>query len=207
MHENSRRLFLQNGLMSLLAVPLLRDVAWAAPESVPVTLEGRAGDLGDEIVSFGLPLLFGLLNDSQRVRIFDESGVEVPAAVRSLEPWRTGGREGSIRSLLIQFKLDFSRRKKRYVTVRFHARRRPNEVTFVPVSQTLIDKSGLKGPRVAAVLPAIWLCGSGIVGPQVPATESGEYSNYDRFVEKNFPGSLAFLDSKVYSELLFDRTT
>src|SRR5678809_1211661 len=31
-------------------------------------------------------------------------------------------------------------------------------------------------------------------------------SSYDRFVEKNFPGSLRYLDSQVYSEWLFDRT-
>src|SRR4051794_39637968 len=103
MRENSRRIFLKNGLMSLLAVPFLRHTISAATESVPVTLVGRAGDLGDEVVSFGLPLPFGFLRDSQNVKIFDERGAEVPAAVRSLEPWRTGGQEGSIRSLLIQF--------------------------------------------------------------------------------------------------------
>src|SRR6185436_2780989 len=103
MRKNSRRLFLKNGLMSLAAVPLLRHTTWAASDSVTVTLEGRAGNLGYEIVSFGLPLPFGLLHDSQKVRIVDERGAEVPTAVRSLEPWRTGGRERSIRSLLIQF--------------------------------------------------------------------------------------------------------
>jgi len=207
MQENSRRRFLKNGLMSLVAVPLVRNTACAATESVTVTLEGRADDLGDEVVSFGLPLPFGFLHDSQKVRIVDERGAEVPAAVRSLEPWRIGGRDGSIRSLLIQCKLNFSRQKTQRVVVRFNTRRIQTQATFVPVSQTLIEKSGLKGPRVAAVLPAEWLCASGVVGPQVPATQSGEYSSYDRFVEKNFPGSLAYLDSKVYSEWLFDRTT
>src|SRR3569832_279893 len=207
MQENSRRLFLRNGLMSLAAVPLLRHTAWAATESLAVTLEARADNPGAEVVSFGLPLPFGFLHDAQKVRIVDERGMEVAAAVRSLEPWRTGGREGSIRSLLIQFKLDFSRRKTQQVRVRFNSRRSRSEAKFVPVSQTLIDEIGLKGPRVAAVLPGDWLCASGVVGPQVPTTESGEFSSYDRFVEKNFPGSLAYLDSKVYSEWLFDRTT
>src|SRR4030095_7440455 len=191
MRENSRRLFLKNALMSLVAVPLVRHTTWSATKSLTVTLEGRADNLGDEIASFGLPLPFGFLKDSQHVRIVDERGTEVPAAIRSLEPWRTGGREGSIRSLLIQFKLDFSRSKTQQVRVRFNARRRPNELTFVPVSQTLIDETGIEGPRVRAVLPAIWLCASGVVGPQVPVTGSGEFSSYDRFVEKNFPGSLA----------------
>src|SRR5215211_5018811 len=109
MRENSRRRFLKNGLMSLVAVPLLRHTTLAATESVTVTLEGRAGKLGDEIVSFGLPLPSGFLHDAQKVRIVDERGTQLPAAVRSLEPWRLAGRDGSIRSLLIQFKLDFSK--------------------------------------------------------------------------------------------------
>ena len=193
--------------MSLVAVPLLRHTTSAAPHEVTITLEGRAEKLGIETVSFGLPLAFGFLHDQQRVRVIDERGVEVPAAVRSLEPWRSGGQEGSIRSVLIQFKADFSKQQTQRVTVRFDRRQRAPRTEFVPVWQTLIDEHGLKGPRVAAVLPADWLCASGIVGPQVPATESGAYSSYDRFVEKNFPGSLAYLDSKVYHEWLFDRTT
>ena len=202
MPENSRRRFLQNGLMALTAVPLLR---WTNDGGVAVTLEGRAEKLGNETVSFGLPLPFNFLRDPQKVRVVDERGVELRLAIRSLEPWRTGGREGSIRSLLIQFKADFSKRKTQRVRVSFDARARVPRSEFIPVSQTLIDD--LKGPRVAAILPADWLCASGIVGPQVPATESGAYASYDRFVEKNFPGSLKYLDSQVYHEWLFDRTT
>ena len=130
--------------MALGALPLVRHSTWAATESVAVTLEGRADNLGDEVVSFGLPLPFGLLHDSAKVRIVDERGAEVRAAVRSLEPWRTGGRDGSIRSLLIQFRLSFSKRKTQRVVVRFNTRRSHSEATFVPVSQTLIDESGLK---------------------------------------------------------------
>jgi hypothetical protein len=109
--------------------------------------------------------------------------------------------------LLIQFKADFSTQKTQRVTVTFKARQSHVSPSFVPVSKTLIDEAGLKGPRVVAILPADWLCASGIVGPQVPASQSGAYSSYDTFVEKNFPGSLAYIDSKVYSEWLFDRTT
>src|SRR5215218_9753285 len=123
MQENSRRLFLKNALMSLVAVPLLRHTTWSATKSITVTLEGRADNLGDEIVSFGLPLPFGFLHNSEKVRIVDERGAEVPAAVRSLEPWRTGGRDGSIRSLLIQLKLNFSKQKTQQVIVLFDRRR------------------------------------------------------------------------------------
>ena len=179
--------------MALMAVPLLR---WTSDGGVTVTLEGRAEQLANEVVSFGLPLPFGFLHDARKVRVVDERGVELPVAVRSLEPWRIGGREGSIRSVLIQFKADFSKQKTQRVRVGFDARTRAPRSEFVPVSQ-----------RVVAVLPADWLCASGIVGPQIPATESGAYASYDRFVEKNFPGSLKYLDSQVYHEWLFDRTT
>jgi len=174
---------------------------------VTVTLEGRAQDLGNETVSFGLPLPFGFLNDSRKVTVIDERGIELSAAVRSLEPWRTGGRAGSIRSLLIQFNADFSLQKTQRVTIVFKANRSRVDLRFVPVSNTLIDANGLSGPRVLAVLPADWLCASGVVGPQVPAARSGAYASYDSFVEKNFPGSLKYLDSNVYHEWLFDRTT
>ena len=131
MPDNSRRLFLKNGLMSLAAVPLSRHLRWTTQgkeqrakrkalsflrfalspatfaDRVTVILKGRAENLRNETVSFGLPLPFGFLNDARTVRILDEHGTELVAAVRSLGPWRTGGREGSIRSLLIQFKADF----------------------------------------------------------------------------------------------------
>src|SRR5689334_2076123 len=198
MQENSRRRFLRNSLMSLMAVPLLRHTNWGAGGGVTITLEGRAEKLRNETVSFGLPLPVGFLHNVQKVRVVDEREVELPVAVRSLEPWRVGGREGSIRSLLVQFKADFSKHKTQRVTVIFKTNSRRVVSQFVPVSQTLIDAEGLKGPRVLPVLPADWLCASGVTGPQIPAAQSGIYAKYDSFVEKNFPGSLKYLDSNVY---------
>ena len=136
------------------------------------------------------------------------SGQEIQAAVRPLEPWRIDGKQGSIRSLQIQFRASFDHEKTQTVKVVFG---RPSSLKhtshFVAVSDTLIDPTGLKGPRVLALIPAKWLCDSWIVGPQVPAAESGPYSAYDRFVEKNFPGSLKYIDSETYHHWLFDRTT
>src|ERR1041385_8359023 len=205
--EPSRRHFIKNGLLSLFVIPFARRALLPKSERVVVQLEGRATDLREEVVSFGLPLPFGFLNDAREIRLTTEDGTELVAAVRSLEPWRTGGREGSIRSVLIQFKADFSKQKNQRVTVRFDGRARRAESKFVAVAETLIDENGLSGPRVQAVLPADWMCASEIAGPQTPAADSGQYSSYDRFVEKNFPGSLAYLDSPVYHEWLFDRTS
>ena len=191
--------------MTLAALPIVRFVP--ASTSVVVRLKGRATDLGNEIVSFGVPLPFGFLNDPKKLRVIDENGNEFEVGARALENWRVGGRTGSIRSLLIQFRMDFANRTTREVTIDFGQRTRKSQFEFVPVAQTLIEQTGLKGPRVLALLPADWLCASEVVGPQTPASSSGEYAKYDRFVERNFPGSLAHLDSKVYSEWLFDRTT
>ncbi len=202
----SRRSFIGKALFSVAALPLARYPKDRHVD-VKVTLEGRATDLGNELVSFGLPLPYGFLNDQRNVRVLAEDGNELTAAVRSLEPWRIGGTQGSIRSLLVQFRSDFSSRRTKQVIVRFHQRRQKLESKFEPVQSTLLSEDGLKGPRVAAVLPAEWLCESEIVGPQTPAVSSAEYSSYDQFVEKNFPGSLRYLDSNVYSEWLFDRTT
>ena len=201
---------MHTGLTFLLAgrAGLASDVAVtpAPVTEVEVTLEGRTTNLRRELVNFGLPLPPGFLSDPRNVRVVNAMGQEFRAAVRVLEPWRIGGREGSIRSLLIQFTADFSGERSQRIKILFQPRRK-NESSFVPVEETLISKDGLAGPRVMALLPADWLCDSWIVGPQTTASKSGQYRAYDQFVERNFPGSLAYLDSKVYSEWLFDRTT
>ncbi len=199
----SRRSFVQASLASLITA---KSFFGREPSSLEITLEGRATDLSRERVSFGLPLPPGFLTDSQRIRVLDETGSELSVAVRSLEPWRIGGKQGSIRSILIQTTLDFSHERTRHIKIQFQPRRK-NEQTFVAIERTLINADGLSGPRVLALIPAKWLCDSLVVGPQTPVSESGDYRAYDQFVEKNFPGSLAYLDSKVYSEWLFDRTT
>jgi hypothetical protein len=174
---------------------------------VTVTLVARAEDPGAETVNFGLPLPPGFLSDASLVRILGFGDAEIEAAVRPLEPWRLDGKDGTIRSIQIQFQADFRTAKKQQVTVAFGKPRRKSAGRFVPVSATLIDPEGLKGPRVLALLPAKWLCDSWVAGPQVPAAGSGPYSFYDRLVEKNFPGSLKYIDSRQFDHWLFDRTT
>ena len=205
----TRRSFVQTGLMFLAAWRTALasgfDRKPGGPRQVNVELEGRAENLGREVVSFGLPLPPGFLSNPRNVRVVNEAGLELKAAVRALEPWRIGGRKGSIRSLLIQFTSDFSRHRSQRIKILFLPRRK-NESNFVPVEETLITRNGLDGPRVMAVLPDYWLCDSLVVGPQTPASMSAPYARYESFVEKNFSGSLAYLDSQVYSEWLFDRT-
>ena len=129
------------------------SIAKGRPSVVDVTLEARTENPARELVSFGLPLPSGFLSDARNVRVVNQAGTEFKTAVRALEPWRIGGREGSIRSVLIQFTSDFSRERTQRIKVLFEPRRN-NERRFVPVEETLINKEGLDGPRVMALLPA-----------------------------------------------------
>jgi hypothetical protein len=177
------------------------------PREVTITLVGHAENLGTEVVNFGLPLPPGFLYDAGLVRVYREDGGNLEAAVRSLEPWRIDGKDAAIRSLQIQFRLDFRDHPHQSVKIAFDKRRTKSDVPFIPVVETLIEPDGLKGPRVLAIIPAKWLCDSWIVGPQIPAAESGAYSAYDQLVEKNFAGSLQYITSTQYDHWLFDRTT
>jgi hypothetical protein len=56
--DNSRRRFIKNVLFSVLAAPLARHLPILATRQIKVRLEGRASNLAEEVVSFGLPLPF-----------------------------------------------------------------------------------------------------------------------------------------------------
>src|SRR6266480_2312313 len=198
----TRRSFIKSSIFGVAAASVLsgKNHLPQAHSELIVNLEGNAENLGDELVSFGVPLPPNLLSDAKRVRILAANGEELSAAVRSLEPWRIGGRSGSIRSLLVQFKLDFRHNRSQKIRIAFHQPRQKTVTEFAPIESTLIDNDGLKGPRVHALLPARWLCDSWIAGPQTPVEDSAEYPAYDDFVGRNFPGSLGYLKSQVYHE-------
>src|SRR6187401_792332 len=198
------------GILSVLmfsASAMERPQAAKPPNEVAVTLEVHVPGLAVETVNFGVPLPPGFLRDARMVRVLDARGSEIEAAVRSLEPWRIDGKPGTIRSVQIQFRTDFQHEQTQRVKVVFGKARARNVDRFVPVVETLVAEDGRKGPKVLAVLPAKWLCDSWVAGPQVPAADSGPQAYYDRWVEKNFPGSLAYIASPVFDHWLFDRTT
>src|SRR5688572_8935583 len=119
----TRRSFVQTGMISLLAVRAGLSGEFRGdvyqPKELEASLEARVMNPAVERVSFGLPLPPGLLSDARRVRIVNNAGEEIAAAVRQLEPWRIGGDDGTIRSLLIQFSLDFSRQRTQKVKILF----------------------------------------------------------------------------------------
>lgn len=213
MEPVSRRTFLfaAAGFMAQPAVrpPVARPTRFSLPPQIVVRLDAQVPDARLEAVMFGVPLPPGALQDLSRVQLLDVKGQEIDASIRPLETWRIDGHDGSIRSIGVSLRADFSTKRSQAVRIVFNAPPRAHVGTLQPVSieETLIDPSGLEGPRVRAVLPTGPMCASWIVGPQIPAVSSGLYKGYDRFVERSFPESLKYLDSDVYHHWLFDRPT
>jgi hypothetical protein len=189
-----------------------RVVVRAAPRiEVPVALIPSRPRLRHELVNIAVPFPRDLLDDASRLRVLDERGREIDAAVRALEAWRTppGDRVAprrSIRAVQVQFPFAASGTSRR-VTVTVGHRRSSSGTRIVPVSETEEVADSDARPRGIALLPADWLCASQIVGPQRPARLSGALAPYDQLVARSFPGSLPYLDSDVYHHWLFDRTS
>jgi len=195
-------------LIAAAGLPLLkiRAASQTARREIDLQIVPNARRLKMETVNLGVPLPPGLLTDPQLARVVVD-GQEVQSAARPLEAWRYGAGEGSIRSLQLQFDIDLSSGKERQATLQLGEARQRSRPSLVPVESTLVQADGLKGPRAYAVLPADYLCESRVAGPQLPASQSGDYASYDEHVEKQFMGSLGFVASKDATHWLFDRTS
>jgi hypothetical protein len=131
---------------------------------VTVRLVPRAGVSGTTRVSFAVPLAPGQLTDAGNVRV-TAAGTELPAARRALAQHP----DGSLRSVQIQIEPSIAGEAE--VTVELGAAPAAGELALVPAATTLDPEDGTAGPRVWALLPAHWLAGSGITGPQVPEAD------------------------------------
>ena len=121
----TRRSFVQTGLLFFAAWrSRLGTGSDRKPSSgVEIRLDGLADNLAREVVNFGLPLAPGFLSNPRDVRVINAAGQELKAAVRALEPWRMGGREGSFRSLQILFTLYFRQQLNKRIKMVFKPRR------------------------------------------------------------------------------------
>jgi hypothetical protein len=180
-------------------------VPHTVPNGLRIRLVPRDGASGRQVVSFGLPLPPDLVDDPRRVALEDEDGRPIASSVRVIEPWRAPA--GGARSVLVQLALDFGRGRARHVYVAFDRAPDTSIEPLAAVPDTLVTTDGLAGPRVLALLPAGWLCASGLVGLQVAAEDAGRLAAYDEYVERSFEGSLACLASERFADWQYDRPT
>src|SRR5262245_23483216 len=122
------------GVLIFSAFGKERPRAAKPPSEVAVKIEARVTtSLACELVNFGVPLPPGFLRDARMVRVLDGRGSEIEAAVRSLEPWRIDGKDVTIRSVQIQFRIEFPAGQTQRVKVVFGRARKRNSDRFVPV--------------------------------------------------------------------------
>lgn len=163
----------------------------------------RNGASGDEVaVTFGIPFPPGVLTDSDRLRIVDGDGNEVPAQVTPTLRWH--GKDDSIRAVKVQLRaaLRGDRARLRFVVGEPRSTQAPDPWPF---HEGLVDGSeGLKVPGVLATLDPVWLSASLIAGPQAPSTRATRA--YDAYFDRQFQwaGPLPAGDEIAW---LFDRTT
>ena len=187
--------------------------AVAKSGKIEVKLVGNAAPTGGEfvanIVSFAIPFGPGVLTDATAIKVTDATGKALPVFTKALLPWRIDGKEGTIRSLLVQFELAVAPGQEAKVTVEYGTPGNAKRPTEVPVAKTLTEDIGNKGPQVWALLPAKWMCESWVVGPQLPAAENKMFPEYEtRVAADAAKQSQNTLTRPAGSDdWLFDRTT
>jgi hypothetical protein len=173
--------------------------------SVTVHLVPAQGVSGTQRVNLGLPLQAGQLTDAARVRVLQGS-TELAAARRALARYS----DGSLRSVQIQF--DTTIAGEADIELRVGEAPTTQALSAVSVDATLVNPNGEQGPRVWALLPAVWLSRSGFAGPLVPESDVAStpaaawasLCDYERWGTDAFLASGYATDRAVW---LFDRGT
>lgn len=171
--------------------------------NVVVHLVPRAGVSGMTRVNFAVPLAPGQLSDPASVRVL-VGGAETPSARRALARHP----DGSVRSVQVQ--IDVAIAGESDATVEIGQAGTAADIAMMPVADTLNPADGTAGPRVWALLPARWLSGSGVAGPQVPeadvaGTPLAAWHTLCDYAEHNVTSFIGMMsDAAVW---LFDRGT
>ena len=140
-----------------------------------IVVHRNAGKDADVLVSVGIPFSPGTLRDPHLVRILDESGAEVPAAVHTTLLWYA--KDGSVRAVRAQFHVHLdSDTQTFYFSI---GKPRQRDLPGWPYINGLVTgEQGLKVAAALATLSPVWLCNSLIAGPQVPAAPHEAYADY-----------------------------
>ena len=158
-------------------------IAVAAPTTAPVdttpdqriVVHRNAGKDVDVPVSVGIPFAPGVLRDPRLLRILDEKGEEVPAAVHTTLLWYA--KDSSVRAVRAQFRAHLDGDAQTFYFA--FGKPRQRDLPGWPYANGLVpDVQGLKVAAALAALSPAWLCQSLVAGPQVPASPNEPYANY-----------------------------
>jgi hypothetical protein len=178
-----------------------------ATGTIPVSLVGnKDAQPGAKQVSFAIPFPPGVLKEARLIRVHGPAGEELPVFTKELVPWRLDNKEGTVRSVLVQFECPVAAGETKKINVHYGAAGQ-TRATAVPVTETMVESTGQSGPNIWAVLPASWMCNSWVVGPQLPVSANANLPEYDKCAERSFDKQLSVMSSMKGSPWLFDRTT
>jgi hypothetical protein len=140
-----------------------------------IVVHRNAGKDADVLVSVGIPFSPGTLRDPHMVRILDESGAEVTAAVQTTLLWYAKDR--SVRAVRVQFHAHLvGDTQTFYFSI---GKPRQRDLPGWPYTNGLVTgEQGLKVAAALATLSPTWLCNSLIAGPQFPAAPHEAYADY-----------------------------
>lgn len=165
-----------------------------------IVVHRNAGSAADVLVSVGIPFAPGILRDAHQLRIVDEKGVEVAAAVAPTLAWFA--KDGSIRAVRAQFRVQLAAATQTFYFALGKPRLR--DVPGWPYAKGLVaGGQGVDVPAALATLTPAWLCGSLVAGPQQPAGGDEPYAAY---VAAQFKWA-AKLPASDPTAWLFDRPT
>lgn len=187
----------------VVANAALADATTAPADRLPnqrIVVHRNAGSGADVLLSVGIPFAPGLLRDAHRLRILDDKGAEVAAAVQPTLSWSF--KDGSIRAVRAQFHVHLSAPTQTFYFA--FDKPRTRDLAGWPYVDDLVDGSqGFAVPAALATLTPAWLCASLIAGPQSPAASGEPYANY---VATQFKWA-AKLPAGDPTAWLFDRPT
>lgn len=165
-----------------------------------IILHRNAGSATNVLVSVGIPFAPDVLLDTRQLRILDQNGEEIPAAVQSTLKWFA--RDGSIRAVRVQFRATLTDTPQ---TLYFATDKpRERDIPGWPYAKGLVaGEHDLMVPAAIGTLTAAWLSASLIAGPQQPAAPGEAYATY---VANQFKWA-SKLPAKDSTAWLFDRPT
>ena len=179
-----RPLILLAGIAALMVAAMASargsapKLASLPPDVVPeqsMVLHRNVGTDADVRVTVGIPFPPGILHDPHLLRILDDKGMEVPAAVQTTLQWYA--KDKSVRAVRVQFRARLDAGESTY----YFAFGKPRQRDLAGWSYTdgLVDAGqGLRAPAVLATLTPTWLCESLLAGPQLPASPNEAYAGY-----------------------------